>query len=984
MADEVDRLQAGDVDVIPRLVELKDEAIRELLDQTERDRAQIPQLLKQLGAETYKQRIEAVRKLTLMGRKVYDPVTRYREANQEDPEIVYRANQVLESTSQEAQIENQTAIIRFLVACGDLPAEVLLPFSDDFRAVLEDADHELTTSKSIPPETYRQFIRHLTLLPDLQKPMIDALLKSPHGKETMTILKELLEQDFKKYFPMIIGKNRYSSSIEELIDREFEDRLGDRELRLLLVELLKESKYKLDFKFKADTPITPERAYAILNMKRRKSLGTKMNDLLFDKLALMPNEELLERLWAKPIEKRFILSLARRRKDLHEDLSRIVLHHSSTITRWPLWKTYAFMLERRLNYKIAPGELDDNWARMILLHPLPRLMRRAEALKISPARIVEVFSHPEIELRQKISRLIHIFRYVLVSGDADTRAQAVELLMPDANWQKTLYPSEFRKLLMGLFRHRDPGLVEEKLQLVGKLDSNSKKSIFEDVSKLAPMALEFYRANQAAVDRLWEQQPTSHSSFVWAVIIASSMEQFTTEEQIRLRAAFDASLETTPRPERDACAITIVGMLLGSNSPRWQQVAFEHMADPDIYPDVPFWLLNERHAELIPLIESKLKNEETRHLAYLRAGLMIRPDHPAWIEWIDRWLHAYVQTETIADLFATLNVLGREPDLSRLPPSRLKELFQVNSRDELLAVNDLANELNRPANKNVVLKQLVPQLKEVFDVNWSRSRRYLLNLVGENPAAWDLAGGAMLRMLQSADQKTQRSANKFLQAFEPGSPDGLKEIAECLENGSVDSWIQNSLMWVVAKHGQEAAWMIDVVRKYPADTQFSKRRKSLAVAAISPDHEERRNALASLLDSHRKKPGWKILYEISRVRGFDDMTRPFVREAVEKRFWATKQTTYRFTRSRIRSEMSNFPEPELARILYRDVLEEMAAPGPKKEWTKSMFEIACLRLSHQLVDDLPEFRELLNALPPSAKTQRHYRMVMERMPETDG
>ncbi|MFP4157589.1 MAG: hypothetical protein ACLFU4_08230 [Opitutales bacterium] len=986
MADDVDRLQAGDVGVIPRLVEVKDEAIRELLDRFERDQAQIPRLLKQLGAETYKQRIEAVRELTLMGRKVRDAVTLYREANRQDPEIVYRANQVLESTSREEQIENQTAIVRFFAACGDLPAEVLLPFSADFRAVLEDADNELTTSGSIPPEIYRQLIQHLTLLPDLQDPMIDALLRSPNRKATMSIFRKLLQQDFKKYFPMIIGENRYLTAIERLVDRYFQDQLGDRELHLLLVQTMRRSKYKLDFEFNADTEITPERAFAILNKRGYQNLGAKTDDLLFKKLALMPNEKLLKRLRAEPVSRYLITRISERRKDLRDELTEIIRHQSSkTITRWWLWKGYMNSLKGPLKYEMQPGEFDKSWCRMILLNPTKyRAVESAIDFNISPIRITEMLTHPELALEPKFHLLTDLFNYVLKSGDSVARERLVTLLLPDAPWQKKNDFSDVKKMWEALITHADSGFLKKKLELAEKLDTPSHVSPFKYASDLAPLALEFYRANREEIDLLSEDQRASQAVFFLAGLISFSLESITPEELIQLRNIFDVGLNSVSKLDRDAHLITLGGMYLGSNSELWKQVAFRHMADPDIYADVPFWLLNEKHADQIALIESKLNNEETRHIAYLRAGLMIRPRHPAWAEQIDGWLHKYGQTETIADLFATMNVIGTTPSLSELSSSRLKELFLVNSKDDLLAIDALVKELNRSENKNVVLKELVPQLKQVFEINWCSSRWNLPKLVGENPAAWPLAGGPLLRMLESADQEIQRRAKSFLVSFEPGSPDGLKEIAKYLEEGDLDSWIQNSLIWLVAKHGQQASWMIDVVRKYPADKNFSKRMKALAEAAITPDPEERRNRLSSLLDSQRKNPDWVNLYQISRIRGFDEMTRPFLREAVEKKFWATHKKDYPYVRRMILNEMSNFPEPELARILYRDVLKEMATPGPKKKRMKFMVDLACLRLSHQLVDDLPEFRELLHDLPPSVKALRHYRMVMERMPETDG
>jgi hypothetical protein len=97
--------------------------------------------------------------------------------------------------------------------------------------------------------------------------------------------------------------------------------MGEKEMLWLLKTWYDKSRHPVQVEFDPEKVITPDIAFAILSRKGMPHLKPVYYDLLFEKLAPMPAEELLSRLSEEPVEGFFMPQLAERRTDNPEALA---------------------------------------------------------------------------------------------------------------------------------------------------------------------------------------------------------------------------------------------------------------------------------------------------------------------------------------------------------------------------------------------------------------------------------------------------------------------------------------------------------------------------------------------------------------------------------------------------------------------------------------------------------------------------------------
>jgi hypothetical protein len=150
--------------------------------------------------------------------------------------------------------------------------------------------------------------------------------------------------------------------------------------------------------------------------------------------------------------------------------------------------------------------------------------------------------------------------------------------------------------------------------------------------------------------------------------------------------------------------------------------------------------------------------------------------------------------------------------------------------------------------------------------------------------------------------------------------------------------------------------------------------------SVSTDPHERDEQFKLLMEAYKRKPSWSMLRVIGLVRSMDPVTLPFFQELIRRGFHEDAEEVKAHNLEEIIYRATNFPDPEVAWGLYREVLERFQDPELRNSGLWGVTDPIFQRLRQYYPDRLAEMRGVIEQLPPDLKRSLQYRRLMERMP----
>lgn len=152
-------------------------------------------------------------------------------------------------------------------------------------------------------------------------------------------------------------------------------------------------------------------------------------------------------------------------------------------------------------------------------------------------------------------------------------------------------------------------------------------------------------------------------------------------------------------------------------------------------------------------------------------------------------------------------------------------------------------------------------------------------------------------------------------------------------------------------------------------------------ASASPDPHERGEQFTILMEAYQRKPSWSTLRVMGLVRTMDPVSLPFFQELIRRGLREDAEDVKAHHIKEIIYRATNFPDPEVAWDLYREVLDRLKDPDLPQPGMRILADPIFQRLGSHYPDRLEEIRYLIRQLPLEVKRSWSYRRLMERMPE---
>ncbi|MCC5850958.1 MAG: hypothetical protein JJU29_22950 [Verrucomicrobia bacterium] len=988
-SDLLYRLLEGDQQVIPALVERKEEALPLLRRLMTPDPAEVLVYLERLGAANFQDRSAATEALIALGGDIREQVEAFRRENAHDPEIVHRCNLVLKKRTEGASAEQDLAIVTFFMACGDLEASVVRQFGDSFRRVFERKAlpvlQEAGSGQS--PESLYDFARHYVQLPGGEDDLVTWVLGQSNRQWVLETVRILLNWDFEKFLPLVTQTGRHANTIERMVVREFAARFGEKEILHHLKSIYDASNHPVEVEFDPETEVTPDIAFAIMNRRGMRRLEPVHYDLLFEKLEPMPSEELLRRLSEKPVEGFFMQQLAERRTDLREALASLVMTQVGEIENISLWNMYLRVARDSLGVTFAEGDLDEEWARIMHHHEgvTGVLTGSVASWNLSPAHVLKLISQYADQIEKHPNSHVATFVHLFDADDPEVRRGAVELALATMTGSEH-FNSNIQSLWTSALRHPeadDPALTKKKFELLGKLRPREGAEPFpllgsSGIRKDFQAVLSgFYGANREWLNQLFQEEPL-RPGVADLINYLSWYPGIEPETGERLRDVVVRFLEKADLEPGEKKAALLSGLNLGLRDPVWDRALLEHLQTEISSPfEFPLWRLDGHYRDLLTKLEERIDTPEGLNLSLLCAGIMIQPDHPFWTPRIDRLLRETGDVMEVGHLMRALVIVNREPDLSKLDDTRLAELFNATDAQAIERTDDFLPKLFRLENKALALRLLEPHLKDLM-----AHEKYLSGLNDSFylvPEAWGILGETLLNLLETGPLAQKRSAASSLTAMNLVPASVIPRLEKLLADGDADISIRLSLLWIVARMGPEASSLTEVVREIPAEHPRLRLRRAFALASISPVASEREEHLNLLKEAYLTEPSWLRLRKIGLLRTMDTETLPFFQELIRRGFREDARKLQVHYLREIVYRATNFPDPQVAWEMYHEILETLRDPDVAQPGMRGLADPVFQRLIQHYPDRLDELRPLIEQLPEELKRSWRYRQLHEIM-----
>lgn len=983
----LDRLLAGDQEVIPTLLEQKEEVLRLWRQRIKPDDQEITPLLKRLGDESYRERMKAVEKLSEMGSGIRGQVLAFKKANRGDPEISFRTQQVLEIFREMEKSISGVAVVKFLTACGGVDPAIILNAKDSYQSVFDEKHPSIFQHRRQMdnPETFNNYVRQYLQIPGKRKPFIDWLLQDTDNQRTVRTLRLLFQEDFKSTFALTYRPTRYSNNIDRLFEKEFSDRMTENEIwaRVKLKDDI--ARAPSDREFDPTQPVTPEMAFLIMNRQETDRLMDHEFDLLFKKLSPMPKEELLNRIEKKPIETSFMWHLAKRRPDLHTELEKIILAQLEGIKDVSTWRNYILAALIVLKIELEPGQLDAAWIQLIESEKDYRKwgVWRGYDYRISPSVILPYLKKQKSIIQAGPSLFDNVMAHLLESDDEEIRRETVDLIQTTYLRDNNTHSNPLKIWIAALkYPETDnPGLAEKKLNMLGFICRHNYffiKDMIEDglPDRLIERSERFYNAHQSLVHQMFEAEELSGPAFVFIYLLSSSSTR--TEETTRiLQSTFLTFLRDGNAADRERYSALKVAFDFEMRDIGWLDAFVEHEGNArnKIFNSF-LWRLDSRYRVWLPVIKQRLAEGKPGTILYLCTGILIDPDLPLWESEIDKVLKGNKGPDEIALLIKTLSVVNREPDLSRLPAERLETLFDASTYNAYSNTRRLIEVIQRSGNKRVALHYLQKDLKKVMGYRFSGE--ILNNLYSLFPESWDIVGETLLELVESGNEETATKAATSLSFMDVTPVSILPRIHALIKNPQTPSDVTASLFRLMARKGQAASELTGTIRDYKPPREWVEIRKA-ALASISRDAEERLVNLLYLQEKYNLDPNRDTLQVIGLISGFNAERLTFFKAVLEEGLSRRRKRTRVYWLRKIIHALPNLYDPEIVTDVYKDSLIQLTEPSLTRPERIFLVDHIFENLVLCYPNRLPEFKPVIEALPNQCKASWQYRMIMERM-----
>ncbi|WFB36886.1 hypothetical protein P3T73_03805 [Kiritimatiellota bacterium B12222] len=986
----MNHLLTGDQQVIPALLEQQADALSILQQRHALKLQKVQPLLTQLGAETYSDRVQATQALSGMGASIREEVIAFQKANASDPEINMRCKKILTNLLKTDTPEGDVSVVQFLMACDEVDPSIILQEQDRYTRIFERQDEAIFQSKNPQDhlEEFYRFTHQYLSIPGTREPFMAWLLTDQNRARVIGTLRMLLFEDFSSYYPLVNSENRHSYYIDQLVEKEFRGKMSEQDLTLKLKRIYDQPREAPEVAFDPLAPITPVLAYQLMNREGMKNLGDTLYEFLFEKMSPLTTDELLDLMNRQTLQGFFLQQLAKRRPDLHTALPDFILNQLNEIEYIWLWDLYAMVLIDSLQYEPERGEIDLAWERVYEIRNGAEtvLAWRVEKLNLSPKIIISTFQKHASNIEKDFSDYSTALSYVLKNGDADTRAQCIDLLFGFSTFEALYYP-KFSELWYALIAHPDAdrqGLLAKKIAIMDKLKSKQSSLFLPQAMNesyeldRSNLLLNFYHENQTNLNHLFTQTPFSPGTIQLACLLSKNPE-LPAQTRALLFQKLESALHSDTLSSENQEAILIAGLHQEEiPTETWFNALLEFVcAEQDDLFDFPLWKIGPRFRVFLPQLETRLSQPNAPQIPLLSLGLLIDAHNPAWQDPIDQQLQHQAHPEQLATLIKALIIVNQEPDLSPFNPDRLTQLFAASTKEKYKQIAELFATFDTSQNKLTALRYLHPQFPEMFSSGYGIYK--LSDLYYDNPKSWELAGPSLMKLLTSPSPKVINAVCSNLTGFDKLPSSALPQLESLLFSPTVTSSTKNSLLWVIAKMGQEASALTDQVRALPVRAGTMTYRKAFCLASISPDPAERLQNLLFLQQSYETDPEKTTLRQIGLLREFDQERLSFFQSLLAKAFTSEDPEIPVYHLKEILYRFANFKDPEIALQQYHQLLEELADPEFSRAKLYELSAPIFSRLQSTYPDHIQEFNAVIDALPPACKQSIHYRSIMERM-----
>ncbi|GEM_PF-5228254 len=1018
----IQRLLSGDRSIIPTLVEQREVVLPILVARTLPSDIDLQPLLLQLGAESYRDRIEAVKTLSEMDVNIREKVLAFQREQAGDPEIRRRTDEVVRSLQvRETQIPHAT-LVQYLIACGDVDSDTLLALQHSYAVVFEQKPAELFEGlkQEEVPKTFRIFAAQIMQVPKLRKPFMEWMLTSTNrNAPTLEIMRDLLKADFNSTFTAIPVQNHHHRNINRLIDTEFQDALTDDLIEYRLKQLYDLTPGDMPFAFREGQPITPTMAFHFLNSEEMTLLDHRYTSFLLGKLAALPDQDLKTLITRTTLTMRLFRILVEHKPEAWRELTGLVQSRVKNAKNYLEFYSNVQLAVDTFELEYEEGELDPTWTRLLRESDQDKdtrhLLYTGHTYHISrPVLLSHLTWHRDLFAQSKMNKY-DLLVYLLESENPRIREGTLNVMLdvlpkgrskmnpdrpdtPDPRMEGRITPlmmlrepeenkidtHTIRRLWNAILQypeHKHPELAAKKLEVLAHIpDAEDVPFEFSQLkhhsSALLPHRLaHFYSVNRHLMDP-WLQEEELTPFGLQLLCLLSETEGLPDDTKNILRSSLSRSLKRKPFSRKMLFALHTTSLRLGGIPQEDFNALLEDVQDKKRlyhFSNLPIWSLSSADRHLLPVLEEQLESCTQNRSVLLKIGLRIDPAHPPLQKLIQDELHH-------ADVYAVARLaIHPEVHYTALPEERLREILDVSDSSNRSAVRQLIQSLVEEPHPEIALNILKPVVGELLDR--TQAHHMLKPYVIQKRTAWEVWGEDLLHLAKAGTREQAINVANVMESMIWIPSSAVPSILEVLQGLGENPMARDQMLLVVGRFAQPDPKAYHAVKALKMDHVRSKWIQVYALAALCPERKERQRYFEALTSSHEEIPGDLYIQMIAGLNGFEPQRWKILMECTDHILQGGDRRFRPHHLHTIIQESPRFQDSKRPLSLYQNLLSRFARVPPELDHSISYSQKMLENLLTHYPGELAKFAPLVEALPSKPKQSFTYHRFRSQLQE---
>lgn len=742
-----------------------------------------------------------------------------------------------------------------------------------------------------------------------------------------------------------------------------------------------------------DLKLSPENAYLLLELiadNPNPFFSGRSLPFIAKQTEKLPKDKINAKIKDSPIKEKWAEILGKRYPELRPELSSLLYQELLKTNNADDFYNYLAVLNDPLAFSFIPGALDDLWLKFITKEreKYNQLYRAAVIIKVSPALLLrEMKKNSDKMEKYNNDQIVQCAEYLLQSTDPAVRDGVIKFLWEkiknDKSGKKDYYnrvelfqaiidakPETTGKLLLKKAKWflDDPGEKGHALYYCMFLSPGNHGDRFTDITA-------FFLKNEAEIVKLLKQDFVNGEDFPFVAIFAMNKKMREKYGDLLKKRLLHDIPHIRNSPHLLQCAV-ITGSALDLKHPELDNALISLIKTPPKYlhyMDETMLSLGKNQAHLVPKLLEMDKGVEKAPFPFDTA-IFIDSNNPEVVGYGKDLVLKSDSHAVACNAALALEMVGKMLSLKDIPAERINWFLKI-SKDDLFDTEKFIRSFDDPEDQKELLKLLVPSFRKIAEIQTYDPG--LTELFWRKPANQKVVIEEIVSMMESNNEKHRSMAINMLASAPMAAADYLDRIHACLKK-QTDKRKLNSLLWAISNIGKVAAPM----QKTVAEIHESENHVAFCLANICADPMDRRKYLLKLIERYKENHDSTTVRMIGLVKGQPDITRPFLKEIVNKvidpKTEEDKKLYSYYACEGVWGLAREKPDDDIYQF-YLNLLKKAKEDSPAIG--DNLLDAVLWSLRNYYPDKLQECREILKELPFRFKISKYYRKTIEQIKE---